>query len=42
MVLDVPTRGLRAVATLGVANPYADVTRELFGLSSERADRPLT
>jgi glutamyl-tRNA reductase len=41
-LLDEPTRRLRAEATLGVANPYADVTRELFGLSSERADRPLT
>ena len=41
-LLDEPTRRLRAEATQGLANPYADVTRELFGLSTERADRPLT
>jgi glutamyl-tRNA reductase len=39
-LLDEPTRRLRAEATSGQANPYADVTRELFGLTAERADRP--
>jgi glutamyl-tRNA reductase len=39
-LLDEPTRRLRAEATQGQANPYADVTRELFGLPIERADRP--
>ena len=39
-LLDEPTRRLRAEATQGQANPYADVTRELFGLTVERADRP--
>jgi len=39
-LLDEPTRRLRAEATQGQANPYADVTRELFGLHVERADRP--
>ena len=39
-LLDEPTRRLRAEATHGQANPYADVTRELFGLPGERADRP--
>jgi glutamyl-tRNA reductase len=39
-LLDEPTRRLRAEATQGQANPYADVTRELFGLPVERADRP--
>jgi glutamyl-tRNA reductase len=38
-LLDEPTRRLRAEAGHGPANPYADMTRELFGLS-ERADRP--
>jgi len=38
-LLDEPTRRLRAEASHGQPNPYADVTRELFGLS-ERADRP--
>ena len=38
-LLDEPTRRLRAEASHGQSNPYADVTRELFGLS-ERADRP--
>ena len=41
-LLDEPTRRLRAEATQGPTNPYADVTRELFGLSTERGDRPLT
>jgi glutamyl-tRNA reductase len=41
-LLDEPTRRLRAEATHGPTNPYADVTRELFGLSAERGDRPLT
>ena len=41
-LLDEPTRRLRAEATQGLTNPYADVTRELFGLSAERGDRPLT
>lgn len=41
-LLDEPTRRLRAEATQGVANPYADATRELFGLATDRADRPLT
>jgi len=39
-LLDEPTRRLRAQATHGPANPYADVTRELFGLPADRADRP--
>ena len=39
-LLDEPTRRLRAEATQGQSNPYADVTRELFGLPVERADRP--
>jgi glutamyl-tRNA reductase len=39
-LLDEPTRRLRAEATQGPANPYADATRELFGLPAERADRP--
>jgi len=39
-LLDEPTRRLRAEAAPGVDNPYADVTRELFGLGVERADRP--
>ena len=39
-LLDEPTRRLRAEAGQGQTNPYADVTRELFGLSGERADRP--
>ena len=39
-LLDEPTRRLRAEATEGQSNPYADVTRELFGLPVERADRP--
>ena len=39
-LLDEPTRRLRAEATSGQANPYADVTRELFGLTAERADQP--
>jgi len=39
-LLDEPTRRLRAEATQGQTNPYADVTRELFGLPAERADRP--
>jgi glutamyl-tRNA reductase len=39
-LLDEPTRRLRAEASEGQANPYADVTRELFGLKTERADRP--
>jgi glutamyl-tRNA reductase len=36
-LLDEPTRRLRAEATQGQANPYADVTRELFGLPADRA-----
>lgn len=39
-LLDEPTRRLRAEGGQGQANPYADVTRELFGLPTERADRP--
>jgi len=39
-LLDEPTRRLRAEATQSMGNPYADVTRELFGLGVERADRP--
>jgi glutamyl-tRNA reductase len=39
-LLDEPTRRLRAEAGHGQANPYADATRELFGLPAERADRP--
>ena len=39
-LLDEPTRRLRAEASHGQANPYADVTRELFGLPVERADLP--
>jgi glutamyl-tRNA reductase len=39
-LLDEPTRRLRAEATHGPTNPYADATRELFGLPTERADRP--
>jgi glutamyl-tRNA reductase len=39
-LLDEPTRRLRAEATHGQANPYADVTRELFGLAGDRVDRP--
>ena len=35
-LLDEPTRRLRAEATHGVENPYADVTRELFGLVGNR------
>jgi len=38
-LLDEPTRRLRAEGGQGQPNPYADVTRELFGLPSERADR---
>ena len=38
-LLDEPTRRLRAEAGQGPANPYADVTRELFGLTGERAER---
>jgi hypothetical protein len=37
-LLDEPTRRLRA--EVGPTNPYADVTRELFGLPVERPDRP--
>jgi glutamyl-tRNA reductase len=40
-LLDEPTRRLRAEATHGAENPYAEVTRELFGLGVERADRPI-
>jgi glutamyl-tRNA reductase len=39
-LLDEPTRRLRAEASNEHANPYADVTRELFGLTAERGDRP--
>lgn len=39
-LLDEPTRRLRAEATQGLANPYADITRELFGLAVDRGDRP--
>jgi glutamyl-tRNA reductase len=39
-LLDEPTRRLRAEASHGATNPYADATRELFGLSAELADRP--
>jgi hypothetical protein len=39
-LLDEPTRRLRAEASQGQANPYADATRELFGLTTERADLP--
>jgi len=39
-LLDEPTRRLRAEASQGQANPYADATRELFGLPTERADLP--
>ena len=39
-LLDEPTRRLRAEAGQGPANPYADVTRELFGLAGERPGRP--
>lgn len=39
-LLDEPTRRLRAEARRGPTKPYADVTRELFGLPAERADRP--
>jgi len=39
-LLDEPTRRLRAEATQSVGSPYADVTRELFGLAVERADLP--
>ena len=39
-LLDEPTRRLRAEAGQGPANPYADVTRELFGLTRERPGRP--
>ena len=39
-LLDEPTRRLRAEAGQGQPNPYADVTRELFGLPTERADLP--
>jgi glutamyl-tRNA reductase len=39
-LLDEPTRRLRAEAGQGQANPYADITRELFGLPTERADLP--
>ena len=39
-ILDEPTRRLRAEATQGQVNPYADMTRELFGLAAERADQP--
>ena len=35
-LLDEPTRRLRAEATQGIENPYADVTRELFGLIGNR------
>jgi glutamyl-tRNA reductase len=38
-LLDEPTRRLRAEAAQGQPNAYADVTRELFGLALERADR---
>jgi glutamyl-tRNA reductase len=39
-ILDEPTRRLRAEATQGQTNPYADMTRELFGLAADRADQP--
>lgn len=39
-LLDEPTRRLRAESNHGQANPYADVTRELFGLQADRGDRP--
>jgi glutamyl-tRNA reductase len=39
-LLDEPTRRLRAEVGHGPTNPYADVTRELFGLPAERADQP--
>ena len=43
-ILDEPTRRLRAEATQGQTqgqvNPYADITRELFGLAADRADQP--
>lgn len=39
-ILDEPTRRLRAGATQGQINPYADMTRELFGLAAERTDQP--
>lgn len=39
-LLDEPTRRLRAEAGQGPVNPYADVTRELFGLTGEHVDRP--
>ena len=39
-LLDEPTRRLRAEAGRAPTRGYADVTRELFGLPAERADRP--
>jgi len=39
-LLDEPTRRLRAESAHSPTNPYADVTRELFGLPAERVDRP--
>jgi hypothetical protein len=39
-LLDEPTRRLRAEPAHANTAPYADVTRELFGLPTELADRP--
>jgi glutamyl-tRNA reductase len=39
-LLDEPTRRLRAEPAHANIAPYADVTRELFGLPTELADRP--
>jgi glutamyl-tRNA reductase len=39
-LLDEPTRRLRAEAGAEQVNPYAAVTRELFGLSGDRAEHP--
>jgi glutamyl-tRNA reductase len=39
-LLDEPTRRLRAEPASPTTVPYADVTRELFGLPTELADRP--
>ena len=39
-LLDAPTRRLRAEPAHANTAPYADVTRELFGLPTELADRP--
>ena len=39
-LLDEPTRRLRAEPAHASAVPYANVTRELFGLPTELADRP--